>query len=151
MARRLLISLDAGSSLPRNRCARHLRRFLHQQLAELLRAAVLRPRRGKGRGASFATRGPRSPPSSFASRGGRCRDDAAAHRATIAASSDSSTLATCHGPPMKPDTCTAPERILVESPRHCESHGWTARVRMQADGLPQEVPDMVTSYCPRHG
>ncbi|PVH65968.1 hypothetical protein PAHAL_1G113100 [Panicum hallii] len=43
---------------------------------------------------------------------------------------------------MKPDTCTAPERILVESPRHCESHGWTARVRMQADGLPQEVPDM---------
>ncbi|RLM80212.1 hypothetical protein C2845_PM12G09060 [Panicum miliaceum] len=152
MARRLLISLDAGSSLPRNLRARHLCRLLRQQLAELLRAPVRRPRRGKGRGAGFAGRGPRSLPSGFASRGGRCCDDgAAARRATRAASSDSSTLATRRGPPVMLDTCTTPKRILVESPRHCKSHGWTARVRLQPDGLPQEVPDIVTSYCPRHG
>jgi hypothetical protein len=60
-------------------------------------------------------------------------DGITARRTTRAASSDSSTLATHRGPPVMPDTCTAPERILVESPRHCESHGWTARVRLQPD------------------
>ncbi|PVH36951.1 hypothetical protein PAHAL_6G207200 [Panicum hallii] len=137
MACRLPIPLDAGSSLPRNLHARHLRCLMHKQLDELLRAPVCRPRRGRGRGAGFAGRGPRSPSSSFAS-------------PTRAASSDSSSLATRRGPPVMPGTCTAPECILVESLRHCESHEWTARVRLQPDGLPQEVPDVVTSYYPCH-
>jgi hypothetical protein len=33
-----------------------------------------------------------------------------------------------------PDACTALGRILVSSPRHCSSHGWTALVRVERDG-----------------
>jgi hypothetical protein len=114
-------SLDA---LPRHLRARCLRRLMRQQLVELLRAPARRSRRGRG----------------HASR------RAAARKAARAASSDSSTLATRRGPPVMPDVCTAPERILVQSPRHCPSHGWTARVR-----LPQEMPPVVTAFCHDHG
>ncbi|PUZ53227.1 hypothetical protein GQ55_5G036500 [Panicum hallii var. hallii] len=149
MARRLPISLDAGSSLPRNIRARHLRHLLHQQLVDLLQAPVHRPRR-------FAVAVVLALPAvaldllpldSLAVED----DDAATPRATRAASSDSSTLATGRGPPVMPDTCTAPERILVESPHHCESHGCITRVWLRPDGLPQEVPDMVMPYYPCHG
>jgi hypothetical protein len=114
-------SLDA---LPRHLRARCLRRLMRQQLVELLRAPARRSRRGKGRASRRA----------------------AARKAARAASSDSSTLATRRGPPVMPDVCTAPERILVQSPRHCPSHGWTARVR-----LPQEMPPVVTAFCHNHG
>ncbi|EEE51198.1 hypothetical protein OsJ_32007 [Oryza sativa Japonica Group] len=113
---------------------------------------VCRPRRGRGCGASFASRGPRSPPSGFARRGGRRRDDdATARKTTKADSTNSSTLTTRRGPLVMPENYTAPQCILVESPHHCKSHGWMARVRLQPGGLPQEVPYVVTLYCPYHG
>lgn len=135
------IPLDAKSSLPRNlHC-------LMQQIKRIFRAPVHRPRRGRGRGAGIAARGPRSPPSSLARRGGRrCDDGAAARGNTGAGSTNSSTLATRQGTPVVIDMCMAPERILVESPHHCESRGCIARVRTQ-----QEKPGVMTSFCPHHG
>ncbi|TVU10183.1 hypothetical protein EJB05_43695 [Eragrostis curvula] len=89
--------------------------------ATLLQAPECHPPHGRGRA-------PQSPPSSFTSRGGRRRDnDTATRRATRDASSDSSTIATRYGPSVMPDTSTLLERILVQSQRHCESHGWTTR------------------------
>ncbi|KAG2636309.1 hypothetical protein PVAP13_2NG444903 [Panicum virgatum] len=45
-------------------------------------------------------------------------------------------LAARQGPPVPPDHCTAEGRILVSSPRHCLSHGWTARMRVEHGGSP---------------
>ena len=45
-------------------------------------------------------------------------------------------LAARQGPPVPPDHCTAEGRILVSSPRHCLSHGWTTRVRVEHGGSP---------------
>jgi hypothetical protein len=73
----LRLPLNAGSSLPKNLCARVLRRLLHQQVNVLLWAPSCHPRRGRGC-AGYARRGSR-------------RNDGAA--APIAASNDSSTLA----------------------------------------------------------
>jgi hypothetical protein len=115
----LRLPLDVGSSLPRHLLARILRHLLHQQVDALLRAPARRPRRGWG-SAGYARHGSR-------------RDDGAAAR-----SNDSSTLATRCGSPVLPNNYTAPDRFPVESPRRCDSHGLTARVRLHLVGLQQE-------------
>uniref|UniRef100_A0A0E0KMW7 Uncharacterized protein n=1 Tax=Oryza punctata TaxID=4537 RepID=A0A0E0KMW7_ORYPU len=99
----------------------------------LLRALVHRPQCNRGRGAGFAGRGPCFPPSGLARRVGRCRDDGVATRKTTSAgSTNSSTFATRRGPPVMPDSCTAPERDarrgdVVTS--YYPHHGWTNHVR----------------------
>ncbi|KAG2611250.1 hypothetical protein PVAP13_4KG134305 [Panicum virgatum] len=40
------------------------------------------------------------------------------------------------GPLVPPDHCTVEGRILVSSPRHCLSHGWIAKVRVEHGGSP---------------
>lgn len=125
MDRRFLIPLDVRSFLPCNLRARYLRRLM-QQLDKLLQAPLHRPRCCRGCGAGFAGHGPRYPPSGFARCGGRRRNGGVAVRTTTRAGSIvSSTLAT-----VMLDTCNALECILVESPRHFKSHGWTTRVRL---------------------
>jgi len=47
-----------------------------------------------------------------------------------------------------PDSCTAPGRILIDAPRRCPLHGWTALVRL---GDSARAPSEVTWHCPRHG
>ena len=111
------ISLDAGSSLPRNICARYLRRLMCQQLVELLRAPVHRPRRGRGRGPCF-------PPSGFFSHGGGCYDiNAAARRTARTESSDSSTFATHCGTPEMPNGQPQEGPVMVTV--FCPHHGWS--------------------------
>ena len=60
----------------------------------------------------------------YGRRGGAPADDA--HR--------TNDLAARRGPPVPPDSCTAEGCILVRSPRHCPSHGWTTRVRVECGG-----------------
>ena len=85
-----------------------LRRLLREQLLEALLAPMRRSRRRGRRGIAPAN-------------GARRVDD----------------LAACQPPhPVPPDHCTAVGRILMSSPRHCLSHGWTARVRVEHGGSP---------------
>ena len=84
-----------------------LRRLLREQLLEALVAPMRRSRR-RGRCGIAPTDGARR------------ADDLAARQ----------------GPPVPPDHCTAEGRILVSSPRHCLSHGWTTRVRVEHGGSP---------------
>jgi hypothetical protein len=53
------------------------------------------------------------------------------------------------GPPVLLNSCFAEGCILMRSPRHCPSHGWTARVRVERGGPP--APPDVKGYCPVHG
>lgn len=104
--------LDASSSLPNNHRVRHHASSLHCSYG--LPSAI------------FDVAGAVAPgPLPLASPALQVRRDsgAAARRATRAASSDSDTLATRYGPLIMPDTCTAPEHILVLLPCHCKSHG----------------------------
>ncbi|RLN24259.1 hypothetical protein C2845_PM07G37780 [Panicum miliaceum] len=105
-----------------------LHRLVRQQLLEVLRAPVRRPRHRGHRGKGSATTA-------------HCADDLAARRANV--------LAARRGPPVLPDSCYAEEHILVSSPRHCPSYGWTAKVWIERGGSP--VPPEVTGFCPSHG
>ncbi|CAN6371865.1 unnamed protein product [Urochloa humidicola] len=132
--------------LPRNAIARQVRRVVRQQVANLVRNALHRPRRGRGRGAGAAARGPRSPPA-----GGRHRDNIAPVQ--IDSDSDSSRdaedQAAQRGLPALPDACLAPNRIRVTSPRHCNTHGCTVIPRVV---LEEEGANVVAAYCcARHG
>jgi hypothetical protein len=93
-----------------------------------------RPRRGRGR-------------AGYARRGTRRDDGTAARRAARAPSNDSSTLTARCGSPALPNNCTAPDRFPVESLRCCNSHGLTARVRLELVGLQQE--NVVDPTSPR--
>ena len=113
----MLISLVDGSSLPRNIRARYLHRLMRQQLVELLRALVGRPRRGRGCSHHFPSFG-------FLSRGGgRCDINAAARRTTRTKSWDSSTFATHCGTPEMPNGQPQEGPVMVTV--FCPHHGWS--------------------------
>ncbi|CAO2210611.1 unnamed protein product [Urochloa humidicola] len=136
--------------LPGHLRAHHLRVMMREQIHQILRAPVGRPRLGRRRGSS--SRAPGSPPTGLhGRRGGRRHDDGAAARRTPRAGSEASDLAARLGPPRSPDSCIAPERILVSSPRHCAGHGWTARVRLEGGGRPQIAPGRMMMYHPERG
>ncbi|CAO2194363.1 unnamed protein product [Urochloa humidicola] len=113
--------------------------MMREQFHQILRTPVRLQQRGRGQG-------PVSPPAGpsglHGRRGGRRRaDNVAARRASRASSSSGeSSLAARRGLPVPPDSCIAPDRILVSSPRHCVTHGWTARVRLEQGGRPQIMP-----------
>ncbi|CAN6202625.1 unnamed protein product [Urochloa humidicola] len=124
--------------------------MMREQIHQILRAPVGRPRLGRRRG--FSGRAPRSPPAGpHGRRGGRCRDDGTAACRTPRAGSEANDLAARLGPLVSPDSCIAPERILVSSPRHCAGHGWMARVRLEGSRRPQIVPGRMMMYSPDHG
>ncbi|CAN6233625.1 unnamed protein product [Urochloa humidicola] len=133
------------SPLPRHLRAHHLRRMMREQFHQILRTPVRLQQRGRGQG-------PVSPPASpsglHGRRGGRRRaNNAAARRASRASSSSGeSSLAARRGLPVAPDSCIAPDRILVSSPRHCPTHGWTARVRLEQGGRPQIMLGRMMMY-----
>ncbi|CAN6166961.1 unnamed protein product [Urochloa humidicola] len=116
-----------------------------EQFHQILRTPVRLQQRGRGQG-------PVSPPAGpsglHGRRGGRRRaDNAAARRASRASSSSGeSSLAARRGLPVAPNSCIAPDRILVSSPRHCPTHGWTARVRLEQGGRPQIMPGRMMMY-----
>ncbi|CAN6323671.1 unnamed protein product [Urochloa humidicola] len=119
--------------------------MMHEQIHQILRAPVGRPRLGRRRG--FFGHAPGSPP---AGPHGHRGDDGTAARRTPWADSEASDLAARLGPPVSPDSCIAPKRILVSSPRHCAGHGWTARVRLEGSGRPQIAPGRMMMYNPAH-
>ncbi|CAN6206428.1 unnamed protein product [Urochloa humidicola] len=124
--------------------------MMREQIHQILRAPIGRPRLGRRRGSS--SRAPGSPPAGLhGRRGGRRRDEGAAARRTPRAGNEASDLAARLGPPRSPDSCIAPERILVSSPRLCASHGWTARVQLEGGGRPQIAPGRMMMYHPERG
>ncbi|CAN6380494.1 unnamed protein product [Urochloa humidicola] len=136
--------------LPGHLRAHHLRVMMREQIHQILRAPIGRPRLGRRRGSS--SRAPGSPPAGLHARhGGRRRNDGAAARRTPRAGSEASDLAARLGPPRSPDSCIASERILVSSPRLYASHGWTARVRLEGGGRPQIAPGRMMMYHPERG
>ncbi|CAN6289115.1 unnamed protein product [Urochloa humidicola] len=119
--------------------------MMREQIHQILRAPIGRPHLGRRCG--FSGHAPGSPPAGLhGRRGGRRRDDGTAARRTPRAGSEASDLAARLGPPRSPDSCIAPERILVSSPRHCAGHGWTARVRPEGGGRPQIAPGRMMMY-----
>ncbi|CAO2171903.1 unnamed protein product [Urochloa humidicola] len=119
--------------------------MMREQLHQILRAPVGRPRLGRRRGfPGHATGSP--PPGLHGHRGGRRRDDGAAARRTPSAG-----IAAYLGPPVFPDSCTAPGRIPVSSPHYCAGHGLTARVRLLETGRlisPVASPRYSPEYTP---
>ncbi|CAN6356362.1 unnamed protein product [Urochloa humidicola] len=119
--------------------------MMREQFHQILRTPIRLQQRGRGQG-------PVSPPAGpsglHGRRGGRRRaNNAAARRASRASSSSGeSSLAARRGLPVAPDSCIAPDRILVSSPRHCPTHGWTARVRLEQGGRPQIMPGRMMMY-----
>ncbi|CAN6358302.1 unnamed protein product [Urochloa humidicola] len=111
--------------------------MMREQLHQILCAPVRLQQRGRGQG-------PMSPPAGPSGTHGRRADDAAARRDSRASptsrESRESLLAARRGLPVPPDSCIAPDRILVSSPRYCATHGWTARVRLEQGGRPQIMP-----------
>ncbi|CAN6194635.1 unnamed protein product [Urochloa humidicola] len=110
--------------------------MMREQFHQILRTPVRFQQRGRGQG-------PVSPPPGPSGlQGGRRRARGAAARRASRASSSSgeSSLAARRGLPVAPDSCIAPDRILVSSPRYCPTHGWTARVRLEQGGRPQIMP-----------
>ncbi|CAO1941543.1 unnamed protein product [Urochloa humidicola] len=117
--------------------------MMREQLHQILRAPVRLQQRGRGQG-------PVSPPAGPSGTHGRRADDAAARRDSRASrtsrESRESRLAARRGLPVPPDSCIAPDRILVSSPRYFATHGWTARVRLEQGGRPQIMPDRMMMY-----
>ncbi|CAN6329742.1 unnamed protein product [Urochloa humidicola] len=119
--------------------------MMREQFHQILRTPVRLQQRGRGQGPVS----PHAGPSGLQGRhGGRlCADNAAARRASRASSSSGdNSLAARRGLPIVPDSCIAPNRILVSSPHHCPTHGWTARVRLEQGGRPQIMPDRMMMH-----
>ncbi|CAN6271912.1 unnamed protein product [Urochloa humidicola] len=110
--------------------------MMREQFHQILRTPVRFQQRGRGQGPVSPPPGP-----SGLQGGRRHTRGAAARRASWASSSsgESSLAARC-GLPVALDSCIAPDRILVSSPRYCPTHGWTARVRLEQGGRPQIMP-----------
>ncbi|CAO2167036.1 unnamed protein product [Urochloa humidicola] len=78
-------------------------------------------------------------------------EDGAAARRTPSAGNETSNIAAYLGPPVFPDSCTAPGRIPVSSPHYCAGHGLTARVRLLETGRltsPVASPRYSPEYTP---
>ncbi|CAO2172068.1 unnamed protein product [Urochloa humidicola] len=124
--------------------------MMREQLHQILRAPVGRPRLGRRCG--FPGHAAGSPPAGLhGRRGGRRRDDGAAVRRTPSAGNETSNIAAYLGPPVFPDSCTAPGRIPVSSPHYCAGHGLTARVRLLETGRltsPVASPRYSPEYTP---
>ncbi|CAN6300559.1 unnamed protein product [Urochloa humidicola] len=119
--------------------------MMREQLHHILHTPVRLQQRGRGQG-------PESPPAGpsglHGRRGGRRRTNTAAARqaSRVSPSNGESSLAARRGLPVPPDSCIAPDRILVASPRYCATHGWTARVRLEQGGRPQIMPGRMMMY-----
>ncbi|CAN6348089.1 unnamed protein product [Urochloa humidicola] len=119
--------------------------MMREQLHHILRTPVRLQQRGRGQG-------PVSPPAGPSGLHGRCggrrrTNNAAARQASRASQSNGeSSLAARRGLPVPPDSCIASDRILVASPRHYATHGWTARVRLERGGRPQILPGRMMMY-----
>ncbi|CAN6299521.1 unnamed protein product [Urochloa humidicola] len=113
--------------------------MMREQFHQILCTPVRLQQRGRGQGPVSP---PVGPSGLHGRRGGRRRTDiAAARRASWASSSSGdSSLAARRGLPIPPDSCIAPDRILVASPRHCATHGWNGRVRLERGGRSQIMP-----------
>ncbi|CAN6243546.1 unnamed protein product [Urochloa humidicola] len=121
--------------------------MMREQFHQILRTPVRFQQRGRGQGPVSPPPGP-----SGLQGGRRHARGAAARRASRASSSSGeSSLAARRGLPVALDSCIAPDRILVSSPRYCPTHGWTARVRLEQGGRPQIMPGRMMMHHQKLG
>ncbi|CAN6338450.1 unnamed protein product [Urochloa humidicola] len=137
--------LESVRGLPRHQRARRIRQLLRHQA----RHPRITGRALRGMDASRGGRG-RGRRSAMMQTGGRIgggRRRAAGHRARAAAHR----VAEHQHLPLPPDACMVPGRILINEPRHCPVHGWTAVLRIEDYPRSEMLPAVVSSYCPQYG
>ena len=105
---------------------------MHQQLVELLRAPVHRPRRNRNHGPRFPSSG------FFSCEGGRRNFNSTARSTARAESNDSSTFATHRGPPAMPNGQQQEELIMVMA--SCPRQGWSTYACRYGSSSPASTP-----------
>lgn len=119
---------DSAIAVPLHVRARRICCFLRKQISDLMRA----PRRHNSDSTSGRHRA--CPAREAACRAELAGDPERSDDLIVDAPPLDEDLAARRGPPVPPDHCTTEGQILVSSPRHCLSHGWTSRVRVEHGG-----------------